>query len=109
MLITSLPSDFFAAEVNDLYALDRKKMLNGEPATFVHFLAGAFSLLPADLDGRRPPIGTPAPFVQEVDSERGGGVDRLEVYEFRVNFADPGSSTFSLVAELPTDPFSAVL
>jgi hypothetical protein len=95
----------------DVYALDRENMLNGNPATFVHFFVAPPSLflLPADLDGRPPRTGTPAPFVRHVDGEQWGGVDRLEVFEFSVNFGDPASSMFNLVAGLSTDPFSAVL
>jgi uncharacterized delta-60 repeat protein len=126
----------------DLYALDRANMLSGNLAKFVHFFVVPSSgfLLPADLDGRRPPrrarknddegeddddegededddelnrrpprLSTPAPFVGHVDGDLWGGVDRLEVYEFSVNFKDPASSTFSFVADLPTEPFSAVL
>ena len=101
----------FASGGLDVYALDRPKMLKGEPATFIHFFVEPPSLflLPADLDGRPPKHGTPAPFVRHVDGGLWGGVDRLEVYEFSVNFSDPGSSTFKFDVGLPTDPFSAVL
>ena len=95
----------------DVYALDRANMLNGSVATFVHFFVSSPSLflLPADLDGRSPPTGAPAPFVRHVDGEQWGGVDRLEIFEFRVDFQNPPSSTFSFVVGLPTDPFSAIL
>jgi hypothetical protein len=38
-----------------------------------------------------------------------GGVDRLEVFEFSVNFVDPAASTLNLIASLPTQPFSTFL
>ena len=95
----------------DVFALDRANMLNGKLATFVHFFVVPSSgfLLPADLDGRPPRIGAPAPFVGHVDGDLWGGVDRLEMFEFSVNFRDPASSTFNFVVDLPTEPFSAVL
>ena len=95
----------------DVYALDRAKMLRGGAATFVHFFVAPPSLflLPADVDGRSPRKGAPAPFVRHVDGEQWGGVDRLEVFEFSVNFQNPQSSTFDLVVGLPTAPFSAIL
>ena len=55
------------------------------------------------------PHPPPAPFVGHVDGDLWGGADRLEVYEFSVNFRNPASSTFSFVAGLPTEPFSAIL
>ncbi len=91
-------------------ALDRANMLSGNPATFVCFgvVGGPFPF-PADLDGSPPPIDTPAPFVRQLDGDRWGGVDRLEIFEFAVDFEDPLSSTFDFVTGLPTDPFSTVL
>ncbi len=86
-------------------------MLLGNPAAFVNFFVAPPSLLllPADLDGPPPSAGTSAPFVRHVDGDLWGGVDRLEVFEFSVNFQNPAASTFNFVVELPTDPFSAVL
>ena len=51
----------------------------------------------------------PAPFVRHVDGDLWGGVDRLEVFEFGVDFQNPPSSTFNFVVGLPTDAFSAIL
>jgi hypothetical protein len=102
---------FFPGGGLDVYALDRENMLNGNPAALVHFFVSPPSLilLPADLDGPPPRAGVPAPFVRHVDGDLWGGADRLEVFEFSVDFQDPLSSTFDFVAGLPTDPFSAVL
>ena len=103
----------------DVYALDRSSMLNGDPVQAIHFSVDAPFLLPADLDGRPPKgfqraagenrPGPSAPFARHLDGDLWGGVDRLEVFEFHANFDDPASSTFELVASLPTEPFSAVL
>ncbi len=101
----------FAGGGLDVYALERERMLDGDPAGLVHFFVNPPSLflLPADLDGRAPRPGTPAPLLWHVDGDLWGGVDRLEVFEFSVDFQNPLSSTLGLVAELPTDPFNAVL
>ena len=93
----------------NVFALDRANMLSGNPATSVGFGVDGPLLMPADLDGPAPPAGTPAPFVRHLDGALWGGVDRLEVFEFTVDFDNPSSSTLNLVAALPTDPFSAVL
>jgi hypothetical protein len=107
----------FPRSGSDVYALDRDSMLNGELAGFIHFgiefPALTLFMLPADLDGRPPKtrqgVPPPAPFARHVDGDLFGGVDRLEIFEFKADFADPESSTFALAAELPTEPFRAVL
>jgi hypothetical protein len=107
----------------DVFALERRNMLDGDPAQFVHFVVEPPFLLPADLDGRPPRTpqlvadlagrpqhaSAPAPFIRHIDGDLLGGMDRLEIFEFQVDFEDPASSTFRLVASLPTEPFSAVL
>ena len=66
-------------------------------------------LLPADIDGEVVnPAGAPNVIVQTVDGEltsAAGDVDRIEIFEFRADFATPASSTVTEVAELPTAPF----
>ena len=93
----------------DIYALERRSLLRGDPVQAVHFTVGPPFMLPADLDGRRPKASRRAPFARHLDGDVWGGVDRLEVFEFHADFDDPASSTFDLVASLPTEPFSAVL
>jgi hypothetical protein len=98
----------------DVYALDRENMLNGNPAALVHFFVAPPSLflLPADLDGPPPRPGVPAPFVRHVDGDLWGGADRLEVFEFSVDFQDPLSSTFDFVAgcrPIPSVRYSAAM
>lgn len=95
----------------DVWVFERSKMLAGSPAKQVQFHVGAPSLflLPADLDGPSPPAGAPSPFIRHVDGAQFGGQDRLELFEFAVNWGQPASSTFQKIATLPTAPFSAVL
>jgi hypothetical protein len=65
--------------------------------------------MPSDLDGPPPPAGTPNFFLRQVDGERFGGNDRLEVFAFSVDWTNPASSTFVQVSSLATDPFDSVL
>jgi hypothetical protein len=95
----------------DVYAFDRASMLAGGPAGFVQFFVAPPSivLLPSDLDGPPPPAGTPNFFARQVDGDRFGGVDRLEIFAFSVNWPSPGLSTFTALPSLTTAPFDSVL
>jgi hypothetical protein len=95
----------------DVWVFERDKMLRGQPARQVEFGVGAPSLilLPSDLDGPPPPLGTSNFFGRHVNGALWGGVDRFEIYAFRVNWVNPASSTFTLSASLPVAPFSAQL
>jgi hypothetical protein len=95
----------------DVWALERDQMLVGAPAALVQFSVPAPSLflMPSDLDGPPPSAGTPNFFVRQVDGERFGGSDRLEVFAFDVDWSNPAGSTFSQIASLATDPFDSVL
>lgn len=95
----------------DVWAFERDQMLVGAPASLVQFSVPRPSLflMPSDLDGPPPPAGTPNFFVRQVDGERFGGNDRLEVFAFNVNWSNPASSTFVQIGDLPTMPFDSVL
>jgi len=106
----------FFVGTGDVWAFDRANMLNGAPAGAVQFAVGSPSetifLLPSDLDGPPPPLGTPNFFVRQVDAERfgpPGTQDRLEVFAFGVDWASPALSTFAQLPSLPTAPFDSVL
>jgi Ca2+-binding RTX toxin-like protein len=89
----------------DAWAFDRANMLNGTFVTPVRFtVAGpALILLPADLDGATaPPMGAPAPFARAIDGNLWGGGDRVEVFDFHVDWNNPGLSTFTPNVTLPT-------
>jgi hypothetical protein len=105
-----------------VYALDRKRMLNGQPATFQRFTAPilrAFSfqaLTPADLDGAvPPPEGSPGYFMRHRDDEVHNPVnidpdhDLLEIWEFRVDFANPADSTFTGPINIEVEEFDSDL
>jgi uncharacterized repeat protein (TIGR01451 family) len=94
-----------------VFAFDRARMLTGQPATFQKFQVQRNFMLPSDLDGTTPPpAGTPNYFYTIMDdtfwpSQGFPGVDRLEVWEFHVDWITPANSTFAKAQELPT-PFN---
>lgn len=95
-----------------VYAFDRDKMLAGEPARFQKFLEEGNFMLPSDLDGSEPPpLGSPNYFYRTMDdtiwpSLGFPGEDRIEVWEFHVDFETPANSTFTLAQTLNTVPFN---
>ncbi|MEM7354441.1 MAG: hypothetical protein AAF657_26780, partial [Acidobacteriota bacterium] len=99
-----------------IYAFDRAAMLAGAPSSFVRFtipqLNGTASrvtrILPADVEGDPPPAGAPNYFVRTVDDTQDNSdpTDRLEVWEFDVDFVTPGNSTFNKTLDLIPEPFT---
>ncbi len=98
------------------WAFDRRNMLLGNPSVFIHFgYSGPPSfntfMLPSDLKGAPPPAGAPNVFLRFVDGadpiQGLGGVDRLELIEFRVDFSNPLLSTFTALPDMPTAPFDS--
>jgi hypothetical protein len=91
------------------FAFDRAKLLAGDPAaSYVYFnLQVPVSprrkgLLPADMDGLRPPpAGAPNVFASYIATEYGDAQDAIRLYDFHANFVDPFSSTFTERAESP--------
>ena len=94
-----------------VFAFDRANMLAGVDANFQRFQAQANFMLPSDLDGPNPPpAGSPNLFYTMMDDVIWPiigipGPDRLEVYEFHVDFTNPPNSTFTLADTLLTAPF----
>jgi len=90
-----------------VYAVDRLKMLAGQPATMLvqnipTTLAGfGFQITsPVDVAGPvRPPQGAPGIFIRHRDDEAHDGAatvgDTLELFEFHADFATPGNSTLT--------------
>lgn len=87
------------------FAFDRTKMLAGDPtAGFVYFdlASNGGGLLPSDLDGPAPPVGTPNYFAQFTAGEFGDPQgDALRIFEFRADFVTPANSTFTERADSP--------
>jgi hypothetical protein len=95
----------------DVWVFERDRMLAGQPARQVQFAVTAPSIVlqPSDLTGPPPPAGTPNFFIRQVDGQRFSGQDRLELYTFSVDWANPAASTFQLLTGLPTAAFDSVL
>ena len=56
-----------------------------------------------------PPTGAANPFVQVDDNSWGYSPDQLQTWEFRVDWSNPGSSTFTRAGVLATAAFDANL
>ena len=93
-----------------VYALDRAKMLAGDPAaSFVYFNLdatshpeGIFGILASSLDGLTlPPAGAPEVFSYFTADEYGDPGDALRLFEFKPDFTTPASSTFTERPESP--------
>lgn len=96
--------------------VDRLAVVRGEPApTTVAFDVPLDNppfggLLPADLDGARPPpASSPAYFARVRVSYTRQPDNALEVYELRANWANPAGSAFSGPTVVATAPYDADL
>lgn len=105
-----------------VYAMDRSSMLIGAAASMQRFgypsLAGfGFQMLiPCDADGSTPPPpGSPAYFMRHRDDEvhnagsNNPTQDYAEIFEFDVDFATPGNSTFTGPISIPVAEFDSDL
>jgi hypothetical protein len=104
-----------------IYALEKNKMVNGEPgARAVQFFLelGVVALedigdglLPADIDGnRRPKAQAPAPIVGTQDDGGGYGatVDALNIYDLAVQWNARPTASLSEPVQLATAPFDSI-
>jgi hypothetical protein len=103
------------------YAVDRDKMLRGDPSAAAQYFhlnsgtdpnttnGGSDRWLPSDLDGTPPPVGTPNYFATTIDDGNGGLQDAFLIREFHVDWAIPANSTFTLVANLPVAAFDSTV
>ena len=105
-----------------VYALNRAQMLTGGTATSQRFTAPNLSgfsfqaLTPSDLDGAAgPPSGAPGYFIRHRDDEshnpgsNNAIQDFLEIWEFDVDFATPGNSTFTGPTNIAVSEFDSDL
>lgn len=94
-----------------VFAFDRQKMLSGDPtAGYIYFnipsagIVRLGNLLPADLDGYRPPnAGEPNIFAGYAATEYGAAQDALRLFNFHADFQNPANSTFT---ERPGSPLA---
>lgn len=104
------------------YALDRTRMLLGQPATSQRFTAPNLigfpfqALTPGDLDGAAlPPTGAPGYFMRHRDDEvHNPGAndpthDFLELWGFHVDFTTPANSSFTLLQNIAVSEFDSDL
>jgi hypothetical protein len=116
---TADPNKIFSGLGNTISAFEKSAMLRGDPAPqFVTFFVPAppstpqqtthSHMLAADLEGRRlPPRGSPEYVVQVQDDNLGFPADRLQVYEFHVDWNSPPSSTFIATTSLVPETFNS--
>jgi hypothetical protein len=110
-----------ATGVRDVVALDRAKMLAGQPATYQKFSVTAMPnsgfqlVLPATVQGRNaPPNGAPALFMRPRDRAQQDGVtnktyDLLEMWALSVDWATPANSSLTVLPSVQISPYDMTL
>ena len=98
---------------NRMIALQRSAMVAGTPATaIIRTVAGVgvhSMLMPASVDGVTPPAANaPGILYRHVDDAVGGGVDRVELFEFLPDFVTPANTTVTGPAAIPTAAFGSL-
>jgi hypothetical protein len=104
-----------------VYALEKNKMVDGEPARAVNFFIDGNNpnllplvgdgLLPADIDGTlKPKTDTAIPIVGTQDDGAGYGAtfDALNIWDLTVKWNSAASSTLTLKTQLPTAAFDSI-
>src|SRR5437762_9845017 len=104
-----------------VYALEKNKMVNGDPnaRSVKFFLDSALvpisligdGLLPPDIDGRtKPANGAPAPLVgtQDDGASYGATFDALNIWELDVHWNSPATASLELATQLPTAAFDSI-
>jgi hypothetical protein len=94
-------------------AFERAQMLVGGAARLVYFDLEPVNpnlsrLLPSDLDGPAPPVGAPNYFAAVEDTSFGYATDRLQVFEFHVDWNNTANSTFTGPLALDVAPFTPI-
>lgn len=119
----SLWSNAYVITTNEInatvYAVDRNTMLTGAPSTTIQrFTLTDFPTLgfqassPVNLSGSTAPAGgTTAMFMRMGDDGWGGNItnDRLEIFNFNIDWAVPANSSITGPIILPVLPFSSDL
>jgi len=106
---------YMASNESDVgvWAFDRAQMLAGQAATYQKKMISTRNfMLPCDLDGTTlPPTGSPNYFYTMMDdtywpAQGVPGVDRLEIWEFHVDWTTPANSTFTHTQNITNAPFN---
>jgi len=101
------------AASNRMIALDRNAMITGAAATAIVRTVAApgvhSMLMPASVDGATPPApNAPGILYRHVDDAVGGGVDRVELFEFLPDFVTPANSTVTGPSAINVAPFGSL-
>src|SRR5438093_1235856 len=104
-----------------VYALEKNKMINGEPARAVNFFLDGNDpdilplvgdgLLPADVDGKqKPKTDTTIPLVgtQDDGASYGATFDALNIWDLNVKWRSTPIASLVLNTQLPTAPFDSI-
>src|ERR687887_1392804 len=104
-----------------VYALEKNKMVNGQPARSVSFFLDGNApgmlplvgdgLLPADIDGKqKPKTDTAVPIVgtQDDNASYGATFDALNIWDLLVKWNSAASSSLTLNTQLPTAAFDSI-
>ena len=106
---------------HDLFALDRAKMLAGQPASFQKFSVpnlanlGFQLVIPSAMQGNTPPPnGEPAIFMRPHDDESQDGAntpsfDFLDMWALSVDWTTPANSTFTTLPPLHMGDYDVTL
>lgn len=103
-----------------VYALEKNKMVNGQPARAASFFLDSAvvpinlmgdGLLPADIDGKqKPKTDTAIPIVgtQDDGGPYGATFDALNIWDLNVKWNSVVSASLTLNSQLPTAPFDSI-
>jgi hypothetical protein len=104
-----------------VYALEKNKMVNGQPARAVSFFLDGNApgmlplvgdgLLPADIDGKQKPLTDSAiPIVgtQDDNSDYGATFDALNIWDLGVKWRSTPIASLELKTQLPTAAFDSI-
>jgi len=103
-----------------VYALEKNKMVNGQPARAVSFFLDSAvvplnlmgdGLLPADIDGKqKPKTDSAIPIVGTQDDGAGYGAtfDALNIFDLNVKWNSVANASLSLNTQLPTASFDSI-
>ena len=104
-----------------VYALEKNKMVNGQPARAVNFFLDGNEpgilplvgdgLLPADVDGKqKPKTDSAIPIVgtQDDNASYGATFDALNIFDLSVKWRSTPDASLTLKAQLPTAAFDSI-
>ena len=104
-----------------VYALEKNKMVNGEPARAVSFFIDGNDpdllplvgdgLLPADVDGKQKPktdAAIPIVGTQDDNADYGATFDALNIWDLDVKWKATPNASLTLNTQLPTAPFDSI-